>query len=82
MKRPKTQREWSGAKVSLRHPAKNMLASLPAGTIGTVRKQGRGMEFTSEPCPCCGVTISISRMQTDSFELIKLAEDVNSGKKE
>lgn len=74
MKRPKTLKAWHGATVSLIHPAKNMMAELPAGTTGTVKKGGRGLEFTSDPCMCCGVKISITRMSPDMFNLIELPE--------
>lgn len=74
MKKPKTLKGWHGATVSLIASAKNMLAELPAGTVGTVRKGGRGLEFTSTPCECCGAKISISRMSPAMFNLIKLPE--------
>ncbi|GKL08908.1 hypothetical protein NUBL21990_43780 [Klebsiella pneumoniae] len=54
------------------------MASLPTGTEGEVRKRGRGLEFTSDACECCGVQVRISRMSRDDFELIELAEQFKS----
>jgi hypothetical protein len=74
IKPPKTLKGWSGAKVALTRPAKNWMAGLPAGATGTVKKGGRGLDFTSDPCSCCGVTVSISRMRPEDFEILQLPE--------
>lgn len=74
IKPPKQLYKWDKARVKLAIPARNMLAALPAGTAGQVTKQGRGLEFTSDACECCGVQVRISRMSPDYFELIELAE--------
>ncbi|MCJ8541418.1 hypothetical protein MWG95_11880 [Klebsiella variicola] len=77
-KPPRQLYKWDRARVKLARPAGNMMASLPAGTEGEVRKRGRGLEFTSDACECCGVQVRISRMSRDDFELIELAEQFKS----
>lgn len=73
IKPPKQLYKWHNARVKLARPARNMLAVLPAGITGQVTKKGRGLEFTSDACECCGVQVRISRMGRDDFELIELA---------
>lgn len=79
IKPPKQLYKWDKARVKLTKPARNMLASLPVGTEGQVTKQGRGLEFTSDACKCCGVQVRISRMDRDYFEIIELAEQFREG---
>lgn len=73
VKAPKQLYKWHGAKVKLARPASNSLASLPSGTLGYVKKAGRGLEFTSAACECCGVQVRITRMGVNDFDLIELA---------
>ncbi|EMM2166461.1 TPA: hypothetical protein MNP25_003591 [Klebsiella pneumoniae] len=72
VKPPKQLYKWHGAKLKLARPASNMLASLPTGTAGHVKKIGRGLEFTSDACECCGVQVRITRMGVKDFDLIAL----------
>lgn len=82
IKPPKQIYKWDKARVKLARPASNMMASLPTGTTGTVRKVGRGLEFTSDACQCCGVQVRITRMGLDYFELVELGPQAGGNNEE
>lgn len=62
------ERDWIGKAVRSLRPMKNGWAELPAGTLFTIRGKHGGFELVSEPCPCCGIKVHMSKVRCDSLE--------------
>jgi len=68
----KRKMDWEGLKVKSLKPLKNGWASLPEGKIFTVGSWSRGLSMRSNPCECCGIRLSISRVSSNDVELLDI----------
>lgn len=68
----KRKMDWEGLKVKSLKPLKNGWASLPEGKVFTVGSWSRGLSMRSDPCECCGVRLSISRVSPNDVELLDI----------
>ncbi len=68
----KRKMDWEGLKVKSLKPLKNGWASLPEGKIFTVSSWSRGLSMRSDPCECCGIRLSISRVSPNDVELLDI----------
>lgn len=66
----KTDKWWKGKKVKSLVEIQNGWATLPAGTIFTVKRKWAGLELISDPCDHCGLKVSITKVPYDYIELI------------
>jgi len=67
---PKRRMDWIGKRVRTLRDLRNGVMSIRKGTVCTVRHAHRGAELESRPCPCCGVTIHITRVAWDDLEFL------------
>lgn len=70
MDRPKLKRDWEGRKVRTLLPMRNGMMEIPAGTVCTVRRNYAGLRLSTDPCSCCGVRVSISKVGECDVELL------------
>lgn len=62
--------DYLGLLVRSKTQLTNGWASLPSGKILTVTGWSRGLGLKSEPCPCCGIQLSIARVDIDQVEVL------------
>lgn len=65
-----TENEFTGRKVKSLVTLKNGMFTIPAGTIFTITKKQAGFEVRSNPCPTCGISSFISRVQPRDIDFI------------
>lgn len=67
----KLVRDWNGLRVRVTRECSNGWGSIPVGTLGKVTGAGNGvgLEFTSDPCAHCGVTMSMSKLSDRDVEV-------------
>lgn len=80
MKWPKLKRDYSGAKVRTLRDLKNGWCSVQAGTVMTVSNWSGGLFLWGEPCGCCGVRVSMSKVPLSDVELIELPSQIEVSK--
>jgi len=68
--RRKTSDQLKGLKVVSRREMRNGWAVLPAGTVFTIERKGKGLHLLSDPCPTCGIKVPISRVQPYDVDLL------------
>lgn len=64
-----------GRMVRTLRDLKNGWGVIPRGTIATIAGKQGGFSLQSEPCPCCGMRVSISKVPYTDVELLPIAFD-------
>lgn len=60
--------DWSGMTVVTTRELQNGWGKIPVGTVATVGNNAcYGIHLTSEPCKCCGLVVSISKVSSDDI---------------
>lgn len=69
----KLVRDWNGKKVRLLRACTSGWGTMPVGTLGTVTGAGNGvgLEFTSTPCPHCGVTMRMTKLSDIDVQVVE-----------
>lgn len=68
--KPRLKRDWEGLQVRTLREMRNGWCVIAAGTICTVQKNYGGITMQSDPCPHCGVRVSISHVSEKSVEIL------------
>lgn len=69
---PKLKRDFVGRTVRTKRDMRNGMATIPKGTIATIKGRSRvGAELTSAKCECCGLHANISRIGDHDFEFVE-----------
>ena len=68
---PKLKRDHAGCIVKTLIPIKTRMHEIPVGTVFTITRAYMGLNMTSKPCECCGVSVRVSRVSYTDVELIK-----------
>ncbi len=61
---------WVGRKVINQQELSNYFLRVKPGTILTIVGKRRGFSLETEPCPKCGVTIRIAKVQQQDLILL------------
>ena len=65
-----TLNQLKGRKVRVNRELRNGMMVIPEGAIATIDDKHGGFSLTSDPCPHCGVRISISKVPPQDIDLL------------
>lgn len=66
-----TEKELVGRKVRSCVPLSNSMYKIPAGTIFTIERKRVGLALISDPCPHCGVRVSITHVPPGNVDFVE-----------
>ena len=67
-------KDWEGMRVRTVCALTNGWGKMPKGSIVTVASagSGAGLRLQGDPCPCCGVVITIARVRSTDVEPVDM----------
>lgn len=65
-----SDKEWKGVRVRSILPLRNSMCSVPVGTLFTIEGKFSGFSILADPCSCCGVAPSFSKVSPSKLERI------------
>lgn len=70
-----SESKFRGRRVKVLQPLNNGWGTIPAGTIATIVRKWKGFTLEADPCPCCGLRASISKVKFYDVDLLPLGPE-------